>query len=625
DPAQPDRCIQRLGMHVATSDMGRKDGYFGKRITVELAQGWVQDAGALQHLDDDGFQMFLGFSHKCTGLAQGCALMASRSNFMAWIKKQWKEKPRLAHAHVKPQAGPQKETQDSQFRAVSDPQGMLELYRGQRDKIWTERVYNATDFRHWRSQLLEDAHAQELPAITLDQVDGALKPMAPGKAPGIDVLGPRDVQRPPGIARRQLVDILNKAERGGAWPTAISRALGTAIPKEAGGCRVLGLLSLPFKLWSRIRTAPSTAWSEKQGALWDTEMTGSSALRAAFARAVVDECANELCIQHAALFLDLQKFYDSTCFVLLMQASRSLGYPATITVMEVTMYASPRMFKRSQCVDMANAFLHGILQKAHVVSLTTGLWTLIDDAVCRNEGVEMRVVGDMQMAAESLATSFQQARLTISDKTRLVVSSPGIGKELIFSLTAVGIPVKLTGSAVDYGVDVAGAKRRSQKKFRARLERAKLRSNRIHKLRRLHGRHKAAVAIVRQTALQATLGIDDPGVLLRRALNTEWIRLWLAQPAFHTRIKRAWSIVRAKLGDEVSWRGIRGDWSFPTVGNDAFKDAALGDFDELLAASSADVARTGWRKAAAHPRGETLTGGADLQLAQAELNSFAKN
>ncbi|CAK0806261.1 unnamed protein product, partial [Prorocentrum cordatum] len=72
------------------------------------------------------------------------------------------------------------------------------------------------------------------------------------------------------------------------------------------------------------------------------------------------------------------------------------------------------------------------------------------------------------------------ARLTMSDKTRLVVSSPGIGKELISSPTAVGIPVKLTGSAVDLGVDAAGAKWRSQKKFRMRLKRAKLRSNQTH-------------------------------------------------------------------------------------------------------------------------------------------------
>eukprot|EP00959_Pyramimonas_sp_CCMP1952_P070771 1477732-Pyramimonas_sp.AAC.1 len=58
-----------------------------------------------------------------------------------------------------------------------------------------------------------------------------------------------------------------------------------AIPKEAGGCRVLGLLPLPFKLWSRARAAPSTAWSGKQCAFWDTAIAGNSALRAASAQA----------------------------------------------------------------------------------------------------------------------------------------------------------------------------------------------------------------------------------------------------------------------------------------------------------------------------------------------------
>eukprot|EP00959_Pyramimonas_sp_CCMP1952_P138127 2891071-Pyramimonas_sp.AAC.1 len=66
---------------------------------------------------------------------------------MAWIKKQWKEKPRLVHAHVKPQACPEKEMQDSQGRAVGGPQSTLELYREQCGEIWTERVDSSAEFR----------------------------------------------------------------------------------------------------------------------------------------------------------------------------------------------------------------------------------------------------------------------------------------------------------------------------------------------------------------------------------------------------------------------------------------------------------------------------------------------
>jgi hypothetical protein len=253
----------------------------------------------------------------------------------------------------------------------------------------------------------------------------------------------------------------------------------------------------------------------------------------------MDECANELRIQHATLFPDLQTFF--LVLVFLMQASRSLGYPAIVTWMEVTMHASPRMLNKGRNVSlafqagksvvagsprgvgMAKVLPHGILQKAHDVSPTTGLWTFIGDTVCSNERVEVRGAGGMQKAVESLATSFPQTWLTISDKTRLAVSSPGIEQELISSLIAVGIPIKLTGSAVDLGVDAAGAKRRSQKKFRVRLKRAKLRPNQIHKLRRLHGSHTVAQGLWRTGSYPAAadahqvMGVPPTTVLsLRR-------------------------------------------------------------------------------------------------------------
>eukprot|EP00959_Pyramimonas_sp_CCMP1952_P372032 7790419-Pyramimonas_sp.AAC.1 len=50
------------------------------------------------------------------------------------------------------------------------------------------------------------------------------------------------------------------------------------------------------------------------------------------------------------------------------------------------------------------------------------LWTFIGDAVCRTEGVRATVIGDMLSAAQSLAQSFKDNRLTISDKTKLVAS-----------------------------------------------------------------------------------------------------------------------------------------------------------------------------------------------------------
>eukprot|EP00959_Pyramimonas_sp_CCMP1952_P186730 3904810-Pyramimonas_sp.AAC.1 len=103
-----------------------------------------------------------------------------------------------------------------------------------------------------------------------------------------------------------------------------------------------------------------------------------------------------------------------------MKASRSPHYSAIITVLEVGMYAAPRLIKRgvlvssalepgksivagSPRVDMAKVMLRGLLQEAHAVSPRAGLWTFIGDTVCRTEGALAAVIGDMLTAAQSLA------------------------------------------------------------------------------------------------------------------------------------------------------------------------------------------------------------------------------
>eukprot|EP00959_Pyramimonas_sp_CCMP1952_P383537 8037294-Pyramimonas_sp.AAC.1 len=73
--------------------------------------------------------------------------MAARASFMTWIKQQWKLKPPLAHAHVKPRPGPEKGLVDSQGRPAGDPRAMLEIYREQWDGIWSGRVDSSADFR----------------------------------------------------------------------------------------------------------------------------------------------------------------------------------------------------------------------------------------------------------------------------------------------------------------------------------------------------------------------------------------------------------------------------------------------------------------------------------------------
>eukprot|EP00959_Pyramimonas_sp_CCMP1952_P443078 9275882-Pyramimonas_sp.AAC.1 len=65
----------------------------------------------------------------------------------------------------------------------------------------------------------------------------------------------------------------------------------------------------------------------------------------------MDECAELMDTDRVTLFLDLQKFYGSISFALLKKASQTLDYPAIITLLDVTMYASPRMLNKGRMVS----------------------------------------------------------------------------------------------------------------------------------------------------------------------------------------------------------------------------------------------------------------------------------
>eukprot|EP00959_Pyramimonas_sp_CCMP1952_P227855 4764378-Pyramimonas_sp.AAC.1 len=98
---------------------------------------------------------------------------------------------------------------------------------------------------------------------------------------------------------------------------------------------------MAHKVWSTIRSQTTCEWSASLSACWDTAIAGSSALRAALIRAVLDEGAHELSFEHATLFLDLTKFHDYVSFVLLMRAGMDIGFPPIIMLLEICLYSAP--------------------------------------------------------------------------------------------------------------------------------------------------------------------------------------------------------------------------------------------------------------------------------------------
>eukprot|EP00959_Pyramimonas_sp_CCMP1952_P243708 5094289-Pyramimonas_sp.AAC.1 len=217
----------------------------------------------------------------------------------------------------------------------------------------------------------------------------------------------------------------------------------------------------------------------------------------------MDEGANALSFEHATLFLDLTKFYDSVSFVLLLQAGLNIGLPAIILLLEVGHYSSPRLLKKGHVISdalvvsrsivagsghgvaLAKVMLQQLLGEVNRACPPTGLWSYIDDIVGRAEGKKQQVIDNLDASADAMATGLKKLRLKISDKTKLVASSDDIGVELQRRLVRKGIPVQFARSTVDLGSDADAGRRRTAPRMMKRRAQARRRQRRVMRLRQL--------------------------------------------------------------------------------------------------------------------------------------------
>eukprot|EP00959_Pyramimonas_sp_CCMP1952_P061235 1279889-Pyramimonas_sp.AAC.1 len=59
---------------------------------------------------------------------------------------------------------------------------------------------------------------EDLPALGLPQLRAAVKRMRPRAGRGVDQLRPTGVERLPGCALAELLDLCSKCEQAGCWP-----------------------------------------------------------------------------------------------------------------------------------------------------------------------------------------------------------------------------------------------------------------------------------------------------------------------------------------------------------------------------------------------------------------------
>ena len=144
---------------------------------------------------------------------------------------------------------------------------------------------------------------------------------------GIDQMSPVDIQRLPDVGVEQLTSLFEACESQMTWPWQVLMILGRLLAKKSGGDRVIGLLTMLTRVWSLAREEDVRSWSSSSEPAWDAAVQGNAALREAFLRALHDEAYFKLGIENGHGLLDVQGFYDSIGWAVLVRTALRLISP----------------------------------------------------------------------------------------------------------------------------------------------------------------------------------------------------------------------------------------------------------------------------------------------------------
>ena len=617
DEDQLSQCMNKLRKQCEQLEGQDLSEFFGRDMR-ELFDTTVACLYDLSVQSDEELPALVEAADRLSACAHARGIASSRRAFERWAKEQWEKKPGVLHRHVK-QDPPAPVESLLPGSVVSDPSAIMADKQKMWQKKWLDPVDTQQDLQEAISGALRRAGEDPLDPIEASQLSSLWQRAPAKKAPGIDVLRVADVQRLPQQGVEELTALLNSIELAGVWPEQVFATICALLPKpNERGDRTIGMISNVIKLWSRVRSGLIEEWSSGLEQFWDTAIKGSSALRSALLRSLLDETAVLAGVQVATLLLDIEKFYDSLSLVILIRIAADVGFPGVVVALEAQVYLAPR-FLRSQgkasvaihptrsvvagsClgVPLAKLFLFPILDRTHRQVKVCRLWSYIDDTVSRAEGTAECVTLAVQASARVLSEGLREARLDISDKTTVLATSSQLRARISQALTRDGVPHVTDVSAVDLGCDTTVGKSRILRRAKARLDKASKRFRRIRRLRRsaklskisqslwsmgalpqavyghqIYGVSPSSIRTLRRQAGQAIagtgsgrclttllamhLGTKDPGLELRRQLVLEFCIVWKSSPELHDRIRAAWRHLTPRLWpSKFRWARVKG-------------------------------------------------------------------
>ena len=155
----------------------------------------------------------------------------------------------------------------------------------------------------------------------------------------------QDLKRSPPQSRAAPCDIVNSIITNVIVPRQMMLNVVQLIPKPKGGDRPITITSSVFSLVMDVLGIQMNEWQEAQVAFWDDAVNGSSALRAALNRRMMDELEAGETAHTISGYCDLEKFYDSISIPKLVYHAQAADFPMRPLALILQVHLSTRSLR----------------------------------------------------------------------------------------------------------------------------------------------------------------------------------------------------------------------------------------------------------------------------------------
>ncbi|CAK0892842.1 unnamed protein product, partial [Prorocentrum cordatum] len=421
---------------------------------------------------------------------------AVKRAYIHWVHDATAGSAKMAHAYTK--AAERSHIEDileHEGQVVSHPQQLVDLRKGARQRRWTRDAHKADQIQGALGKLRTAALEQEtaLEPLSKDIVGSIIQHLKSNAGQGADWWRAPELKAMGAQGLMDFVQCLHNCEKRAAWPWQFYLVLELLLGKKPGigGERPIGLMPMPYRIWSAARGPIIATWSKEAAGFWDTAVVGSSALRVAMHRLMRAEAAVQMGSHAAGIFYDAANFYDNIGLDQLIEKASDLNYPLLPLAMAAQMYLAPRAI-------MAHSLFSDIFEPAnsmaaHMNCIYVVIQQYLYDLALQIEGARKQVIEQVRYVAALVHQGFARLSIPISIKTAVVASDKDLQQEIANILEGLGTPNKQPGVVRDLGVDTGLGKQLKRPTHAARQAKAKQRIEKLKDLAKTDARGAAKV------------------------------------------------------------------------------------------------------------------------------------